>query len=54
MSFDDKQVQAYDLKNLEKNCFGGKFTIDLYDNFLKTYSPQEYDKPNSEYMLRYE
>lgn len=54
MSFDDKQVQAYDLKNLEKDCFGGKFTVDVYDNFLKTNSPQEYDKPNSAYMLLYE
>ncbi|KAH9300739.1 hypothetical protein KI387_012322 [Taxus chinensis] len=54
MSFDDKQVQPYDLKNLERDCFGGKYTMDVYDNFLKTNAPQEYDKPNSAYMLLYE
>ena len=37
-----------------KDCFGGKTIVYVYDSFLKTNSPQEYDKPNSAYMLMYE
>eukprot|EP01018_Ginkgo_biloba_P002353 Gb_35991 [translate_table: standard] len=54
MSFDDKHVEPYDLKDLEKDCFGGKYTVEVYDNFLKRSVPQEYDRPNSAYMLLYE
>lgn len=54
IAFDDKHVEPYDVNDLEKDCFGGKYTVDVYDNFLKTTAPQEFDKPNSAYMLLYE
>ncbi|KAH7405461.1 hypothetical protein KP509_15G071100 [Ceratopteris richardii] len=54
IAFDDKNVEPYDSKDLEKDCFGGKYTVDVYDNFSKTTSPQEFDRPNSAYMLFYE
>ncbi|KAJ7514417.1 hypothetical protein O6H91_23G042900 [Diphasiastrum complanatum] len=54
IAFDDKRVEPYDINDLEKDCFGGKYTVDVYDNFLKTTSPQEFDRPNSAYMLFYE
>ncbi|GBG68283.1 hypothetical protein CBR_g2830 [Chara braunii] len=54
MAFDDKRVEPYDISDLEKDCFGGKYTVEVYDNFLKTTSPQEFDRPNSAYMLLYE
>eukprot|EP00245_Coleochaete_scutata_P011528 TRINITY_DN429_c0_g2_i1.p1 TRINITY_DN429_c0_g2~~TRINITY_DN429_c0_g2_i1.p1 ORF type:complete len:2250 (-),score=350.03 TRINITY_DN429_c0_g2_i1:694-7287(-) len=54
ISFDDKRVELYEAADLEKDCFGGKYTVDVYDNFLKTTAPQEFDRPNSAYMLLYE
>eukprot|EP00271_Cylindrocystis_brebissonii_P017350 TRINITY_DN4491_c0_g1_i1.p1 TRINITY_DN4491_c0_g1~~TRINITY_DN4491_c0_g1_i1.p1 ORF type:complete len:2223 (-),score=458.73 TRINITY_DN4491_c0_g1_i1:345-6917(-) len=54
LAFDDKRVEPYDVNDLEKDCFGGKSTVEVYDNFLKTTSPQEFDRPNSAYMLFYE
>ena len=40
IAFDDKNVEPYDINDLEKDCFGGKYTVDVYDNFLKTTTPQ--------------
>ncbi|XP_024517294.1 probable ubiquitin carboxyl-terminal hydrolase FAF-X [Selaginella moellendorffii] len=40
IAFDDKRVEPYDVNDLEKDCFGGKYSVDVYDNFLKTMSPQ--------------
>ncbi|MCO5596319.1 hypothetical protein L7F22_050380 [Adiantum nelumboides] len=54
IAFDDKNVEPYDAKDLEKDCFGGRYTVDVYDNFSKTTAPQEFDRPNSAYMLLYE
>lgn len=54
IAFDDKHVEPYDANDLEKDCFGGKYSVDVYDNFLKTTTPQEFDRPNSAYMLLYE
>ncbi|XP_024517218.1 probable ubiquitin carboxyl-terminal hydrolase FAF-X isoform X1 [Selaginella moellendorffii] len=54
IAFDDKRVEPYDVNDLEKDCFGGKYSVDVYDNFLKTMSPQDFDRPNSAYMLLYE
>ncbi|GJP59781.1 hypothetical protein CLOP_g15145 [Closterium sp. NIES-67] len=54
LCFDDKRVEAYDLRELEKDCFGGKYSAEVYDNLVKTSSPQEFDRPNSAYMLFYE
>ncbi|CAI7909379.1 unnamed protein product, partial [Closterium sp. NIES-54] len=54
LCFDDKRVEAYDVRELEKDCFGGKYSAEVYDNLIKTTSPQEFDRPNSAYMLFYE
>ncbi|CAI5519892.1 unnamed protein product [Closterium sp. Naga37s-1] len=54
LCFDDKRVEAYDVRELEKDCFGGKYSAEVYDNLIKTSSPQEFDRPNSAYMLFYE
>eukprot|EP00897_Mesotaenium_endlicherianum_P008194 jgi/Mesen1/7402/ME000388S06619 len=54
MAFDDKRVEPYDIKDLEKDCFGGKYSMDVYDSMSKMSTPQEYDRPNSAYMLFYE
>lgn len=35
-SFDDRKVERYDIKNLERDCFGGKHLIDSNDSFLKS------------------
>lgn len=40
IAFDDKNVEPYDVNDLEKDCFGGKYTVDVYDNFSKTTAPQ--------------
>ena len=29
--FDDNQVEPWDLANLDRDCFGGKYTVDLSD-----------------------
>ncbi|KAG7672415.1 putative Ubiquitin carboxyl-terminal hydrolase 24 [Nannochloris sp. 'desiccata'] len=44
--FDDTSVDPWDPVTLEEDCFGGKFRPDG--------STQEYDRPNSAYMLIYE
>ncbi|CAI7896819.1 unnamed protein product, partial [Closterium sp. NIES-53] len=48
LCFDDKRVEAYNVRELEKDCFGGKYSAEVYDNLIKTSSPQ------SAYMLFYE
>ncbi|CAI5476794.1 unnamed protein product [Closterium sp. Yama58-4] len=40
LCFDDKRVEAYDVRELEKDCFGGKYSAEVYDNLIKTTSPQ--------------
>ncbi|KAK9822778.1 hypothetical protein WJX74_007862 [Apatococcus lobatus] len=50
--FDDERVDPWDISNLAKDCFGGKYQLPaLGQGLLKT---QEYDRPNSAYMLFYE
>ena len=44
--FDDTSIEPWDPVTLEQDCFGGKFRPDG--------STQEYDRPNSAYMLIYE
>ncbi|CAI5988732.1 unnamed protein product [Closterium sp. NIES-65] len=50
LCFDDKRVEAYDVRELEKDCFGGKYSAEVYDNLIKTSSPQEFDRPNSAFQ----
>lgn len=52
MVFDDKRVEPYNIDDLEKDCFGGKFVPEAFDNGMKPM--QEFDRPNSAYMLLYE
>lgn len=30
--FDDNSVDAWDIKNLDKDCFGGKYNLDMPDS----------------------
>eukprot|EP00884_Botryococcus_braunii_P021288 jgi/Botrbrau1/7843/Bobra.9_2s0021.2 len=45
--FDDVSVEPWNIAHLEQDCFGGKFALDMVPE-------QEYDRPNSAYMLFYE
>ncbi|KAK9838464.1 hypothetical protein WJX81_000965 [Elliptochloris bilobata] len=53
--FDDSSVEPWDIANLERDCFGGKQAAD-YSSFGDAVAgpAQEYDRPNSAYMLFYE
>ena len=52
--FDDKRVEPYDVANLERDTFGGKFSSEGWDHVRKVNTQIEYDRPNSAYMLFYE
>ena len=52
--FDDKRVEPYDAANLERDTFGGKYSMEGWDHIRKMNAPIEYDRPNSAYMLFYE
>ena len=44
--FDDVSIDRWDVKTMEEECFGGRYRPEN--------SAQEYDRPNSAYMLVYE
>lgn len=53
-TFDDIHVNSYDEANMERDCFGGKYLVDMYDTDAKSTIQREYTRPNSAYMLIYE
>ncbi|MEM1098918.1 MAG: hypothetical protein AAGH92_09025, partial [Planctomycetota bacterium] len=52
--FDDNRVEPYNIENLEADCFGGKYTMEVYDSYLKENTIQEHERHYSAYMLLYE
>uniref|UniRef100_A0A061RL24 Ubiquitin carboxyl-terminal hydrolase 9/24 n=2 Tax=Tetraselmis sp. GSL018 TaxID=582737 RepID=A0A061RL24_9CHLO len=52
--FDDTNVEAWDPSNLDRDCFGGRSVTEVYDSNAKQNVLQEYDRPNSAYLLVYE
>ncbi|KAK3259359.1 Ubiquitin carboxyl-terminal hydrolase 24 [Cymbomonas tetramitiformis] len=52
--FDDRLVEPYDLSQLERDCFGGKYVAEHWDASVGANVSQEYERPNSAYMLFYE
>jgi len=50
--FDDRRVEAYDSKNLERDTFGGKWQG--WDPIQQKYGLSDMDLPNSAYMLFFE
>ena len=38
--FDDNAVDSWDVANLERDCFGGRFTADMWDPKLGKHVPQ--------------
>mmetsp|Transcript_26886 Transcript_26886/g.88225 ORF Transcript_26886/g.88225 Transcript_26886/m.88225 type:complete len:2487 (+) Transcript_26886:54-7514(+) len=52
--FDDERVEPYDMAEISRDCFGGRYTMDVYDNVHQMQVVQEYYRPNSAYMLFYE
>jgi len=53
-SFDDNKVEPWDVANLDRDCFGGKSAVEVFDNATQQHVMQEYDRPNSAYLLVYE
>jgi len=52
--FDDNRVEPYNIQYLEADCFGGKYSVDVFDNQLKESTNQVYERHYSAYMLLYE
>jgi hypothetical protein len=52
--FDDQRVEPYDISHMERDCFGGKYSTEVWDHPAQQYAQQEYERPNSAYMVLYE
>lgn len=50
--FDDHSISPWDARQLEQDCFGGKSSMEVHDGTKSVM--QEFDRPNSAYMLVYE
>ena len=46
-------MEPWDPANLDRDCFGGKYSVEGADALGKP-GTQEFDRPNSAYMLFYE